>query len=262
MGIDKDQVYALIAKRPKIRTVEIADIIDCEPDQVEPALAQEIQRGDIVVHKVTAPNGRPANGFEFSGQFKQTEAYKAIGGMAGVESEPLVVSSAAVPPPPGAEVKEEVAVLMTNKREQTGLTHAETAIAFIRSAPGQLVNTNQLRKAMGLDQGRYPATYLMAALRDGRLARDGAMWTLGPAVDAGKEAVAPPLPIPLFRNATPPAIPAAAVSQQASGDPRRPAFRCARWSDGILELQRDGKTIAELTPDEQTILAASQASAV
>lgn len=46
----------------------------------------------------------------------------------------------------------------------------------------------------------------------------------------------------------------AAVQEQPTPppavEPPVSVFRCALWSDGVLELQRDGRSLVELTPDE------------
>lgn len=299
MGIDKDQMYVLIAQRPKIRTVEIADIIDCEPDQVEPALAQEIQRGDIIVHKVTAPNGRPANGFEFSGAFKQSDVYSAIARTAGVTEvshgdevpvtrSPLAAAAEAAEAadvaalakagapsdvrttspsrhakvPRGIQWREDGA--LPKPKATPRLTYPDRAIAFIRANGGRADNET-LRVELGLGVGASPTSYLRIAVVGGRLARAGRDWILGPNADVpsrhdpGKTKpralvapVAAELPAPTM---------AGADAEVSTGAAAPASFRCAKWSDGILELQRDGKTIAELAPAEQAVLASFQMSA-
>ncbi|MGI4936309.1 MAG: hypothetical protein ACRYF5_06125 [Janthinobacterium lividum] len=69
------QMLELIARRPQIRTVEIADLLDMEPDSVQPKLQKYIDGGQILLIPIIAPNGREANGFEFSESFKRTEIY-------------------------------------------------------------------------------------------------------------------------------------------------------------------------------------------
>lgn len=254
MSIDINRIYTLLVQRPQIRTVEIADIIDCDPEQVEPRLAADISAGRVVVHRVTAPNGRSANGFEFSPEFMKSKEYRLLAGLDApvVPVRPIATAavSATVPPVaaaaeasftnPGA-VANPAAPKIRARRADPLMSYADRAIALIRAAGGR-ANNEELRKNLGLGPGAAPSSYLRAAVLSERLARDGRDWVLGVRADAparyspGKTA---PRAIPV-----PAAAPAAA------------AFRCARWSDGVLELQRGGETIATLVPAEQDAVVA------
>lgn len=234
----KDQVYALIATRPKIRTVEIADIIDCEVEHVQPGLANEIARGDIVVHEVTAPNGRPANGFEFSEAFKRTSAYHEIMAAAGVEHVPTPSAPSETAPTPAPAVETPPAL--------TG-SYPERAVAYIERCGGRADN-EALRIAIGLGHGTAPTSYLHSAISSGRLARDGRDWILGP--NATRPARYAPgktkaRAIPVVKPVAAPAVEAVTAA------PPPAAFRVGHWSDGVLELQRAGQTIAVLSAAEQ-----------
>lgn len=257
MSIDRDHIYTLIAQRPQIRTVEIADIIDCEPELVQPALALEIAAGDIVVHEVTAPNGRPANGFEFSPAFRLTAAYRGIAERAGIihpgASEAVAQPAATAPvlaPAPRKRPKTSAGVQWREPVEDKSSvpvakpTYPDRAIAFIRENGGR-VNNEVLRVALELGPGTSPSSYVRSGVADGRLAREGRDWVLGANADAPRR-YQPGVTKP--RAMAPPA-PVAAVDAPAPG-----LLRCAIWSDGVLELQRDGRTIACLSPGERAAL--------
>jgi len=62
----KTEVLSLILSRPNVRTVEIADRLDMEPDAVRPLIADEIARGVIVEESIVAPNGRPVLSFRYA----------------------------------------------------------------------------------------------------------------------------------------------------------------------------------------------------
>lgn len=62
----KHQILELILNRPNIRTVEIADRLDMEPDAVRPHIADEIKSGIIVEEPIVAPNGRTVQSFRYA----------------------------------------------------------------------------------------------------------------------------------------------------------------------------------------------------
>ncbi len=330
MGIDTGKLLALIALRPKIRTVEIADLIDCEPDQVEPALKDYLTPGHIIMHQVTAPNGKPANGFEFLERFKQTNLYKEITQSDAYRSMVRTMG-------PSIDMDKASSVVPVEAGPKS--THVERAVAFLLERPNNKATSAELRVAMGLKAGEGPGPYLTSGLRGGRLKRDGQLWTLGkastrtgvPAAPAPAAvppvrpavfpvpAVAPPAPpaapvlapavapcpVPPSARPAAPAAPAApAVSDltrdvstvqgllndmadsinacaaaplvpapatpevlaaiarlsTASSEPvdpdLAPGFRCGYWSDGTLELERDGQLVAVLSADERRTVVA------
>lgn len=61
---------------------------------------------------------------------------------------------------------------------------------------------------------------------------------------------APPIVTPMEAKPDAPAAPAAPdlviVSLRPAADQPAPVYRCALWSDGMLEVQRDGLTVAEM----------------
>ena len=209
MNIDINRLLMLIAARPKIRTIEIAELLDCEPSDVQPALQSRIDAGAIILHPVTAPNGKPANGFEMMSSQLETKRAAALRNTPGVDID-------------------------------KAMTKIDRAIAFIIEHDG--ATCGQLHGVMGLPRGRTVSTALSGPLRDGRVVRDGDRWLIGPNQKGGRRAA----------QAVPEAkpVPMAAPAKEARADP----FRCALWSDGSMELRRDGQQLALLTAIEQTML--------
>jgi hypothetical protein len=128
------------------------------------------------------------------------------------------------------------------------MTKIDRAIAFIAAHDG--ATDGQLHGVMGLPHGRTVSSSLRTAITDGRLARDGARWIVGPGNDGIKPAAkaalaAKPAPVALIM-----AGPVPYIGAMPAPDP----FRCALWSDGSIELQRSGQTLALLTTIEQTTL--------
>ncbi|CAN7739181.1 hypothetical protein [Duganella sp. LjRoot269] len=262
MSIDIDRIYALVAQRPGIRTVEIADEIDCDADQVKPRLSGDIAAGNIAVRPISAPNGRTVDAFEFTAEFMASPFYGLIAARAGLDSALRDLSQAvspaspeAVPPAPKRRGKrEKLSQGLQYPQPRAPIvapppSYPERAIAFLRAAGGRAGN-EALREALSLGRGTSPSSYLRAAIADGRLVRDGRDWMIGPNVDV----------MPRYAPGKTAARAIPAPPSAAAPAPR--AFRCARWSDGVLELQRDGVTIAMLEQAEQTALIAMLAVTV
>jgi hypothetical protein len=118
------------------------------------------------------------------------------------------------------------------------LGRTERAVAFI-VARGRATN-DELRAELGLRPNEYPSTWLSMPFQQGHVVRDGRVWLPGagvpPKTIARRQACA---------TTKPPAMPADAPL----------AFRCAVWSDGVIELQRGGVRVAELLPEEARAIA-------
>lgn len=295
MGIDMGKVLGLVAQRPGIRTVEIADLIDCEPEQVEPSLREHMARGDIVMLPVRAPNGKPANAFEFSKAFKQTEAFQALMAVAAPAPEPVQLGQVAAPTvprvtPPAVQRFAPAPVPAAGAVPvPVPLTKAEMAIAHIESKVSRSATSSELHKVLGLKAGQHVSGFLGSALKAGRLVNRCQIWTIGepaqpaPPAQAAQAVTVDPvradipveagpaeaMHIPTFlkkdvaiiksiadyAGGAPEPIVAAPAPAPALGEVQ-PEFRCAYWSDGTLELQRGGQQIAVLSPAERRTVVA------
>lgn len=262
--MNDQQIYELLAKAPAegLRAVQVCDLLDQELVDVSAALKSLVDVGDVVRTPGTAPNGQAAQFYTLSDTFKASREYKAFMALA-----------AATPAPTPAPTPDNTSapVPAAPKKSRT-----DDAIEYIRHR-GR-VSTAELKVHMGLKSGEAPATWLAVPIRDGRLARDGVYWMIGagPASDAGKatkptaargaipklgDALAAKSPQTLLNAlkaaAKAPEQPAAREVPAPTGEPVAPPpaqpagrFRCGLWSDGVLELQRDGVTLTELTRGE------------
>lgn len=66
MKVDPTKLLHLIATKPQIRTMELADRLDCEITDIDAALEPLLAAGKILAVPVTAPSGRPATGYRLS----------------------------------------------------------------------------------------------------------------------------------------------------------------------------------------------------
>ena len=237
--MNDQKIYTLMAKTPDIRAVQIADALDQELSDVSDALKSLVDVGDVVRHSGIAPNGQPTQLYNLSPSFVKSNEYKAI--KAGLVDVATPTASAPSAPQPAASIIPPAAPV----------SRVDGAIAFIRLS-GK-VSGAELKRHMGLSGAASPGNYLNTALRDGRLARDGIYWMIGPAQPAGKEpapqVVATAERAPETAAILVPALPASETPRQAA-PANGPTFRCGLWSDDVLELQRDGETLATLTRTE------------
>jgi hypothetical protein len=111
---------------------------------------------------------------------------------------------------------------------------------------------------MKLKVGASVISFLRGPVTDGRLLKDGNFWTVPaakvaapPAVPAAPAPVSPVLAPEVAIALIPP--PASVIELPTLGCDGS-GFRCAIWSDGAMELQRAGRTLATLTTIEQTQL--------
>ena len=118
------------------------------------------------------------------------------------------------------------------------LGRTERAVAFI-VARGRATN-DELRAELGLRPNEYPSTWLSMPFQQGHVVRDGRVWLPGTGV--------PPKTIAHRQACATPKTPATPSDTPA-------AFRCALWSDGMVELQRGGVRVAELKPEEAQAIA-------
>jgi hypothetical protein len=227
--VNDQQIYAVMAKTQDIRAAQIAEMLGRPLPAVSESLRSLVDIGDVVKTKGTDPQGAQAMIYNLSDEFKKSKAYESV---AAIDApKPAVVAPAAPAP---------VAVPTFVPAGQPTRSRAELGTAYV--AEHGSVTQEALRTAMGLKRGEYPASYLTAAVRDGKLHKDGDKWKAGWAPSADGQhstrsvkadgAVTVPAPVP--------AAPRAVAS----------VFRCGLWSDGVLELERDGSTVAVLKQAE------------
>lgn len=146
MSIYTKPILELIAKRPGIRTVEIADLVDCEPEMVQPAIQAEIDAKRIIVKPVTAPNGKPANAFIPCPSL--VEQYR-----------PVATASPAVEKPARSVQPGNPAV-----QPKTKVQAAEMYLAKHGKA-----TVDEMREVLQCDKKAHPNSYLAVAIGKGRI---------------------------------------------------------------------------------------------
>jgi hypothetical protein len=229
-------------------------------DEVDAQLRQQVIAGNVIEHETTAPNGRPAMAYELSAHFKGSVAYRTMTGTAtgAPQAEPAQGDGTVVAPsaPAGAPAAPDHRVVQ-HRAGVKKVTNVDRAIAFLvehRSA-----TSNELRELLNLPSGVHPSSYLTSAVHSGRILRDGDCWTL-PAEIVSTSPKSPAAPQQAKEQAN-----AEQPTRDESMRPlkelrqalRAPAgYRCALWSDDVLEVQRDGVTVAELPKAAGETLAA------
>ena len=177
----------------------------------------------------------------------------------------------------GAEVTIKSASAATQTAAAQEVSRADLGIAYVTKMKRPVTN-QEMRQAMGLHKGQAPSGWLGAAIRNNKVHKAGDMWAAGP---RPAEQVEGAPKVPVFTTLTEPmnapsatTSPANAVKSAVVGDvfvaapgaealasavaaiavaptlQQSPVFRCGYWSDGVLELQRDGSTIARLEQRE------------
>lgn len=305
--LDEQKMLQLIASEPMLRTVQLADRLDCDIDDIEDALLPMVNRGRVVRHEVIAPDKRRASAYTLSDERRNELLREAPGVAIDVLAPPIAalphpieravafitehgtvtggqlhaflgLEAAEIPSNVLAEAladgrlfkdgkfwtlgaasrcriaaevpREQIsaAPCLTAKMPKIG-KKAQLAIDFI--AKQERATDVQLAEVMGLREGDPPEAWLREALKFGVVARDGANWILG-------ARPVPPVEVPRAPEAVKPAPAPLSIPVLSTHEPRTPratptppaSFRCGVWSDGLLELQRDGKVIAALSPDE------------
>jgi hypothetical protein len=245
------QILEIIAATPDCREEHIYDGVFVDEHETHASIAALLAVGDVVA--LTREDGLTL--YHLSDKFKASDAYKRIEMRLNVERDTPV-----------------------------GLPSIERAIEFVRvrTKKNREVTTSELHVLLELPPDALVSHHLADALADGRLIKDGKHWTIGAgtAVEEPKPALAIPqfvqpqadnvVPISsprMARTKEPAKLDFAAFADMVNERPEHvkevlslssgagPVIRCGLWSDGAVELQRDGQTRALLLPDEMACLA-------
>jgi hypothetical protein len=216
----KESVLALISAKPGIQDTEIATELNYDVDEVYPVIRAEVLNQQVLVENVGTKNRTFRMNTAHLG-WKSPQTGSAPAAAASTQTKP------------------------------------EKAIAYIeKHGP---VTTKQLKVAMGLKPKEVPSQYLGAALKHGKIERDGDNWFLGTAVSAKPatpekaSAVAPAASRTSRKTAPvkPAHIPQdAVVSSMSIGD-----LRLIFWKGGNLVVSANDNTI-DLAPVQVNALRA------
>lgn len=238
------KIMEYIAATPDARAVQVADKFDVELVDASNALRALVEVGDLLRTQGTAPNGQPAQVYNLSPEFKKTADGKAILQRLAA----LPAASAAPAQLPGADQPSKAAPAAQGRRSAG--SRLERAVDFI--VANSKATNDQLRVLLDMKSFEYPSTVLRAAINDGRVARDGEDWVKGTGQPPEKHRP------PYARNTAAPSsrtLPPAVTHAEPLPPVQDTGLRCAVWSDGLIELQRDAKTICILKRDEAQFLA-------
>lgn len=258
--MNDQQICIELAKRPRSRASDLANLFNVELTIVSSALRSLVDVGDLVKSKEFDDNGRQSQVYELSAEFRKSREGKAL--LAAIDWQQPVQGVADIAPPPSpAAAEPEAAPAPVAPTDQPRVSKVQMAIDYLTIH--HAATNDQLRAAMGLPEKAAPGAYLASALNSGRVMREGDQWKLGagrvaPTVYDSVEKVGNI--IVATRDATPvPArvVAAIAVAPALAQVPGKltaaktpPVLRCALWSDGTLELQRNGELVARLAEDE------------
>lgn len=255
------QIYAQVAKKPGIRASEIAVNLDLTLATVSADLRSLVDTGDLVKRTEFGDQGRQWQVYELSEEFKASRTYKAL-------METLASTVEPVPVKTGTKVDLAQPGAAPPAGPQPGPSVSKVQLALACIAKLGSATDDQLRDAMGLLPKAYVGAYLASAIKSGKVLRDGERWKLGAGkVEARVPDSATVQPVSPIKTAVVDdvfissrdaskfeavvdaiAAASALVGYRPLAQP--PNLRCALWSDGTFELQRNGEEVARLAEDE------------
>jgi hypothetical protein len=246
--LNDQTLCALLVREEAMSAVQVANAFDVDLVDARDALNALVAVGDMVSASAISPKGAPTIMYSLSNSFKKSKDYHVSVTVLDALPVPCAAPEPVVAPPAKGVAANRVAGGRT-----------ERAVAFILER-GRATDA-ELRAELGLKPSEYPSTCLSMPAMQGRVVREGRDWLPGTGIPpksiTRQPAFGGALALP---NSTPvaarpsPAFRAAAKASPAPSDAPA-AFRCALWSDGVVELQRGGVRLAELRPDEAQAVA-------
>jgi hypothetical protein len=257
--MNDQQIIDFVRTTGKARIVQVSDKFDVPPQEAADRLRELARDGKLKESSGFAPNGLKCPVFDVP---EAAPSMTASG---------FPIPSTRVHAAPPAEVQEVTPVAAEPPPEVFSdapkLTKAEQVIAFIREH-GEATSSD-LHRLLGLKPEEYASSYLNAPLKDGRLVRDGKIWKLGDgtpmaptpkAKSLREQSISPAKadgPVAQFSGTDAHAkIEISAIPAPKQPEPApvassvSPAFRVGLWSDGVIELQRGGQTVATMSQGE------------
>lgn len=257
--MNDQKILALMATKADMRAVQISDAFDISLKDASDAMRDLVEVGSVVQSKGVAPNQQQCMVYNLSDDFKNSREGRAILGAAPVPVPQVGVAPIVVPvflpKPETPSVRESKPADVARSPRKS---KASLGVDFIIS--NKQASIEQLRTAMGLLNGQYPAAFLGAAVAAGKVHSENGVWCPGPAAQLPADRRTADVGIEGRALAHQPVAPSGMPSEVKLGDLMvdsvgSPVFRCGLWSDGVIELQRDGVTIAQLVQREGEHLA-------
>lgn len=248
--MNDQKIYTLIALRPHIRASELANELNTPMIDVSASLRALVDVGDLVRHtKFDDDTGRQYQAYELSDAFKATRDGKAL--LAKLSGEELLESPQATTPAPTPTPTAFSMPMATCSK-------VDRAIAFIREH-GKATD-GELKTVMDLSKSAAPQAYLQTAIKNGKVRRDGVYWKIGlgpthPTAQAADNFATVGNIIVATRNQESIPTPVMRSIEAAIPAPDAVVRRCGIFSDGMVELQRDGRLQAQLYREDAEFLA-------
>lgn len=291
--MNDQKIYEFIALKQSVRAVQIADRFDVSLAEASDALRSLVDVGDVLRTAGIAPNGQPAQFYSLAPSFIKSREGQLV--IARIEADRAALKQAEDAPVSSSELTNVKAAPKADdspapssgpmKDADHGANRSQIALDYIRKVGS--VTDADLRIVMGLRAGQYPSAWLAAAVKRGEVNKDGKEWKVGAGSQIKRQpafggplglAGATPLPcaqenkpvqVPRFTDLRKQAAKPADINIGYSGaelatviekvnTALRPtsAFRVGIWSDGTMELQRNGVKVAELDQAERESVAA------
>jgi hypothetical protein len=260
------QIFEQVAREQgKLRVVQLADRMNVELEDARARLLGLVAVGDLVEADGFAPNGLATKTYGFSETFKRSDLHATV--MRKVEAATFGDPGMTKVDRAIAFVREKGTATSAELHALLGLGARESASNYLASPlrDGRLVKDG---KTWTLGTGKAIAPPASEVLRKSSFNRTIAK--KGPVAQFPKTAQPDDAPVPadpgivevkpaglhvnLDERDTITVNGSVAVDGRGDMNPL-PAFRAGLWSDGVLELQRDGKTIAKLQQSEGEQLA-------
>ncbi len=252
--MNDQEICELIAKRVDTRAVQIADHFDKELRDVSEALRALVDCGDVLRTPGIGPNGQPAQFYNLSDAYRKSKEGREIMGKVAGQIDATVTVAIATPALPVRDLSKAVQQPIEPPRGEAVLSRVDRAIQHLAAAGS--ASDVEMRLAMGLAAPASPMAYLAHAVKAGRLSKLDGVWRLG---QWGK--AVSPKPVALAEALSSVAqhggsiVTTTQVEPAASEAATTTVFRCGLWSDGVLELQRNGVAVAFLERGEGEHLA-------
>lgn len=281
--MDDLKIYQYLARKPDSRAQDIADVMGVDLAPMSETLRGLVDAGDLVRHSGQARNGLPCQLYNLSEFYKTSKVGVAL--LASIAPVPAPAAPAeAVPEPTLSRVERAIAYLAKmgsggdiEMRQVMGMKPEEYPSSVFTQAvkAGKIVRDGLVWR---LGDGTPPVPAKPASLNPRKFApvekrkrqthakfdkhaQPGATDTV---VKVGNVIVATKDATPVGQKVIDAIagvtrdevkdLPAALVDQLSKQvqalskepDPA-PVFRCGMWSDGVLELQRNGRSLVELS---------------
>ena len=219
MAMNDQQLIDYVRAQTKVRAVQVADKFDVDLEDARERLNALVDAGDLKISDGFSPNGMACKVYDVA-----------------ATTGPRVGTARQTTVPAVAQVIADSPLRLAPPNMQGGRTKVQCAIDYLADKGEATVD--DLRVVMDLDRHMSPTSYLAAALRDGRIVKEGNIYRLGDGKPVGRNAPRQPRtqPPPIAPRTPEPATPQTTHSGSA--------LRIGLWSDGVIELQRDGKTVA------------------